>query len=109
MAAIGRELVFRKQFPNAEENQPLFFQPNELHPAKADACVAAGVIGGNYLIGRERNSEAVREDHECARWAVSHDGKRRRPVVLPQEKRWGDEVDEERDVPHVTDATIPAE
>jgi hypothetical protein len=39
---------------------------DELHPAKPDSSVTAGVIGEDDLVRRQRHPEPVREEHERA-------------------------------------------
>jgi hypothetical protein len=50
---------------------------------------------------RPSDVEAVREEHERARWTVADNPKRRDPVVLPEDRRRRREVDEQRNVVHL--------
>ena len=75
MTAGRRQLILRKQLANADEHQPRLVQPNEPHPAKADPCVAAGVIGKDDLIGRQGYPKAARKDDERPWRAVADDWK----------------------------------
>lgn len=100
MTASGRELILWEQLENPHEHQLSLFRSDELHPAKPNSSVTAGVIGEDDLVRRQRHSEAVREEHERARWTVSDNPKRRDPVVLPKDRRRCREGDEQRNVVH---------
>ena len=90
--------MLREEFANPYEHQASLFQSDEPHPAKPNPGVTPGIVGENDLIGRQRDSEAVREEHEGAWRPVSDNRKRRNPVLFQQERRRGREVDEQRNV-----------
>jgi hypothetical protein len=96
----GRKLILWEHLANPHEHQDSLFRSDELHPAKPYSSMTAGVIGEDDLVRRQRYPEAVRKEHERARWAVSDNWKRRDPVVLPEDRRRRREVDEERNVVH---------
>ena len=100
MTASGRELILWEQLANPREHQVPLLRSDELHPAEPDASVTASVIGEDDLVRRQRHPETVREEYECARWAVSDNRKRRDPVVLPEDRRRRREVDEQRNLVH---------
>jgi len=75
MTPGGGELILREEFPNPDEQQLRSFQSDELHPAKADARVTARVVCEDDLVGRQRNPEAVGEEHKRAGWTVSDNPK----------------------------------
>jgi hypothetical protein len=96
-----RELILREQFANPYEHQASLFQSDEPHPAKLNSGVTAGIVGEDDLIGRQRHSEAVREENEGAWRPVSDNRKRRNSVSFSQEGRRCREVDEQRNVFHL--------
>ena len=98
MTTSGRELILREQLSHPHEHQLSLFRSHEPHPAKANPGAAAGIVGEDDLVRRQRHPEAVREEHERARWAVSDNPKRRDPVGLPEDRRRRREVDEQRNV-----------
>lgn len=101
VTASGRELILGKQFTNPDKRQPSLFQSDELHPAKPDPGMAAAIVREDDLIGRERHSEAVREEDECARRTVADNRKRGGAVPFREQGSRRGEVDEQRDVGHV--------
>ena len=67
MTTSRRELIFREQFANPYEHQVSLFQSNKPHPAKSHTDMTVAIVGGHNLVGRQRHSQAVREEHErCA-------------------------------------------
>ena len=100
MTPSGRELILWEQLANPHEHQVSLFESDELHPAKPNSSVTAGVIGEDDLVRRQRHPEAAREEHERARWTISDNPQRRDPVVLPEDRRRRREVDEQRNVVH---------
>ena len=101
MTPSRRELILWKQFANPDGHQLSVLPPDELHPTEFDAGMTAGVVGEDDLIGRQRHSEAVREENEGAWRPVSDNWKRRNSVSFPQEGRRCREVDEQRNVFHL--------
>jgi hypothetical protein len=97
----GRELIFWEQFANPYERQTPLFRPCELHPAKPHSSVAAGIVGENDLIGRQRHSQAVWKNDERARVPIPDDWELRNNVPFPTEGGMGRELDQQRDVFHV--------
>ena len=104
MTPSRRELILRKQFSNPDEHQATLLQSDELHPTKSDLCVTTGIVGEDDLIGRQGDSEAVREEDEGAWRPVPDNRKRRRPVRFPQKEGRRREIDEQRNVFHVPTA-----
>ena len=100
MTPGGGELILREEFLNPDEHQLCPFQSHEVHPAKADARVTARVVCEDDLVGRQRNAEAVGEEHKRTGWTVSDNSKIRDPVGLPDDRRGRHEVDEQRNVVH---------
>src|SRR5688572_20045041 len=95
-----RQLIFWEQLANPHEHQVSLFRSDELHPAKPDSSVTAGVIGEDDLVRRQRHPEAVRKEHERARWTVPDNPNHRDPVGLAENRRGCGEVDEQRNVVH---------
>ena len=85
VTTIRRELFLWEQFANPDEHQVSLLRSDELHPAKAYSSVTDRIIGEDDLIRRQRYPEAVRENHERARWTVSDNGQRRDPVLLTED------------------------
>ena len=77
MTASRRELMFRKQFTNPDEDQESFLPSDERHPAELDSGVTAGVVGEDDLIGRQRHLVAAGEKDEGPWWTISEYRKRR--------------------------------
>jgi len=98
VTAGRRELIFRKQLPNPHEQQAALFRADEPHSAKADSGVAAGIVGEDDLVGRQRHSKAVWKQHEGAWRAVPDNRKRGSPVLLPDERGRSHERNEQRNV-----------
>src|SRR5688572_22404289 len=95
-----RQLIFWEQLANPHEHQVSLFRSDELHPAKPDSRVTAGVIGEDDLVRRQRHPEALREEHERARRTVTDNPKHRNPVAFPDDRRGSREVDEQGNVVH---------
>jgi len=71
MTARGRELLLWKQFANAYEHQVSVLQSDKPHPAKSHTDMTVAIVGGYNLVGRQRHSQAVREEHERAWWPIA--------------------------------------
>jgi len=102
VASSRRELILWEQFADPYEYQASRFRSDEAHAAKPNSGVTASIVGEDDLIGRQRHSEAVREEDEGAWRAVTDNWKRRRPVLFPQKECRCGEIDEQRNVFHVS-------
>ena len=70
MTAIRRELILWDQFTNPYEHQASHFRSHEPHPTKTNSDVTGRIVGKDNLIGRQRHSEAIWEEHEGAWRAI---------------------------------------
>lgn len=79
-----------------DEDQTTVLQSDELHSTESDTHAMVLLVGEHDLVRRERDSQAVRKDHEGTRGTVADNRELRRPVCFSKERRRCDEFDDQR-------------